>query len=208
MIDEESRATQIVARRHQRRCYVRSPLTCEADARHLPHVLWPAPGHRRAGRHRRRGRHHRRAVHRRAGHAADHAYVPHRRCRRRWTSRRVCRASRSCSRRACPRARRSSRDRRRGRARAATRTTRVKVTSAARSTHDEYDLPTGYELLVDEGEVVEVEQVVGRRRGRGTAVAERRAADRGPINERRRRAWSIRSEEREEREYPVPASAR
>ena len=36
-----------------------------------------------AGRDRRRGRHHRRPVDRRAGHAADHADVPHRRRRRR-----------------------------------------------------------------------------------------------------------------------------
>ena len=36
-----------------------------------------------SGQHRHRRRHHRRPVHRRAGHAADHAYVPHRRRRRR-----------------------------------------------------------------------------------------------------------------------------
>ena len=42
-----------------------------------------APGHRQGGRDRRRGGHHRRPVDRRAGHAADAADLPHRRCRRR-----------------------------------------------------------------------------------------------------------------------------
>ena len=62
---------------------VRSVLKCEAETGHLPALLRRGAGHRQAGRDRRRGRHHRRAVDRRAGHAADHAYVPHRRRRRR-----------------------------------------------------------------------------------------------------------------------------
>ena len=51
--------------------------------RRVPEVLRPLAGHRQDGHDRRRGRHHRRPVDRRAGHAADHADVPHRRRRRR-----------------------------------------------------------------------------------------------------------------------------
>ena len=51
--------------------------------RRVPGVLRHVPRHRRDVGDRRRGRHHRRAVDRRAGHAADDADVPHRRCRRR-----------------------------------------------------------------------------------------------------------------------------
>ena len=49
--------------------------------RHLRDVLRPLAGRRQARRRRRGGRHHRRPVDRRARHAADHADVPHRRCR-------------------------------------------------------------------------------------------------------------------------------
>ena len=49
------------------------------QARHLRPLLWPQPGHRRPGQARRGRRHHRRPIHRRAGHAAHHAHVPHRR---------------------------------------------------------------------------------------------------------------------------------
>ena len=52
------------------------------QARALPHVLRPQPGHHAHGRSRRGRRHHRRAVDRRAGHAAHAAHVPHRRHRR------------------------------------------------------------------------------------------------------------------------------
>ncbi len=51
--------------------------------RGLPGLLRPRDGDRRARADRRRGRHRRRAVDRRARHPADHAYVPHRRRRRR-----------------------------------------------------------------------------------------------------------------------------
>ena len=51
--------------------------------RRVPGLLRPLAGLRQAGPDRRRGGHHRRAVDRRAGHAADHADVPHRRRRRR-----------------------------------------------------------------------------------------------------------------------------
>ena len=51
--------------------------------RRVPDLLRHLPGDGRDVRDRRRGRHHRRAVDRRAGHAADDADVPHRRCRRR-----------------------------------------------------------------------------------------------------------------------------
>ena len=49
----------------------------------VPDLLRHLPGDGRDVRDRRRGRHHRRAVDRRAGHAADDADVPHRRCGRR-----------------------------------------------------------------------------------------------------------------------------
>jgi DNA-directed RNA polymerase subunit beta' len=49
------------------------------EARRLPALLRPQPGHRPHGGTRRSGRHHLRAVHRRAGHAAHHAHLPHRR---------------------------------------------------------------------------------------------------------------------------------
>ena len=61
------------------RVKIRSVLTCESQARRLPALLRPQPGHRPAGRARRSGRHHLGAVDRRARHAAHHAYVPHRR---------------------------------------------------------------------------------------------------------------------------------
>ncbi len=61
---------------------VRSPLTCETAARRLRPVLRHGHVHRPARRGRPGGRHHRRPVDRRAGHAAHHADVPHRRRRR------------------------------------------------------------------------------------------------------------------------------
>ena len=50
---------------------------------YLPGLLRQGSGDRQARRDRRRGRHHRRPVDRRAGHPADAADLPHRRCRRR-----------------------------------------------------------------------------------------------------------------------------
>ena len=59
-----------------------------ADLRHqdrrLRQVLRPRPGARHDGQHRRGGRRHRRPVDRRAGHAAHHAHLPHRRRRAAW----------------------------------------------------------------------------------------------------------------------------
>jgi DNA-directed RNA polymerase subunit beta' len=57
---------------------IRSPLTCEPRPASAQ-VLRPRSGARHAGQHRRSGRRHRRAVDRRAGHAAHHAHLPHRR---------------------------------------------------------------------------------------------------------------------------------
>ena len=68
-------------------------------------VLRAVAGHRQADRARRGRRRHRRPVDRRARHAADHADVPHRRCRRAATSPAVCPAWSSCSRLAARRAR-------------------------------------------------------------------------------------------------------
>ena len=143
-----------------RSVYVRSPLTCEA--RHGICQLcygWHL-GTRRTGRDRRGGRHHRRAVHRRAGHAADDAHVPHRRCRAASTS------PRSAARRGAVRGARAEgqgdhrRDRRRGRAAAHRRRAASSRSSRARRYRDEHDLPTGYELLVEHGAWVEIGQPV------------------------------------------------
>ena len=60
---------------------VRSPMTCEATAGHLPALLRHGPGHRPARRAGHGRRHHRRAVDRRAGHPAHDADLPHRRRR-------------------------------------------------------------------------------------------------------------------------------
>ena len=58
---------------------IRSVLTCEVARRRVRPLLRPRPGARHAGEHRRGGRRDRRAVDRRAGHAAHHAHLPHRR---------------------------------------------------------------------------------------------------------------------------------
>ena len=60
---------------------VRSPLTCESRTGICAKCYGMDLSTRPAGRGRHGRRHHRRAVHRRAGHAADDAYVPHRRNR-------------------------------------------------------------------------------------------------------------------------------
>ena len=60
---------------------IRSVLTCESRARRVRPLLRPRPGHRQAGGDGHGGGRHRRPVHRRAGHAAHHAHVPHRRHR-------------------------------------------------------------------------------------------------------------------------------
>ncbi len=61
---------------------VRSTLKCEAESGVCRSCYGVAPATGSIGRHRRRGRDHRRPVDRRAGHAADHAHLPHRRRRR------------------------------------------------------------------------------------------------------------------------------
>ena len=78
-------ANQDSRRRQRLRGEDRRPLDAEVrgDRRRLPAVLRPRDGHRQAGDDRRRGRHRRRPVDRRARHPADHAYLPHRRRRRR-----------------------------------------------------------------------------------------------------------------------------
>ena len=59
---------------------VRSTITCASAVRRLRALLRSRPRPRPPGQPRRSGRRRRRAVDRRAGHAADHAYVPHRWC--------------------------------------------------------------------------------------------------------------------------------
>ena len=109
LVDRNEVITEDVAERDRRRRDRRGPRPLTAHLRgpprRLPRVLRPQPRHRRDGRLGRGGRHHRRPVDRRARHAADDADVPHRRRRRAWTSPPACRASRSCSRPASPRAR-------------------------------------------------------------------------------------------------------
>ncbi len=61
---------------------VRSVLKCEAESGVCAQCYGVMPATGATGRDRRRGRDHRRAVDRRAGHAAHHADLPHRRCRR------------------------------------------------------------------------------------------------------------------------------
>ena len=58
---------------------IRSVLTCDTPSRRLRQVLRARSRPRHAGQHGRGGRRHRGAVDRRAGHAAHHAHVPHRR---------------------------------------------------------------------------------------------------------------------------------
>ena len=58
---------------------IRSVLTCETDQRRVRRVLRARSRPRHAGQYGRGGGRHRRAVDRRAGHAAHHAHVPHRR---------------------------------------------------------------------------------------------------------------------------------
>ena len=58
---------------------IRSVLTCETDQRRVRQVLRARSRPRHPGQHGRGGRRHRGAVDRRAGHAAHHAHVPHRR---------------------------------------------------------------------------------------------------------------------------------
>ena len=58
---------------------IRSVLTCESQARRLRSLLRPQPGSGRMVELGEAVRRHRGAVHRRAGHAAHHAYLPHRR---------------------------------------------------------------------------------------------------------------------------------
>jgi hypothetical protein len=76
LIDER---TSSRSRRPASRIRIRSVLTCETKNGVCAQVLRPRPRPRHAGQHRRSGRRHRRAVDRRAGHAAHHAYLPHRR---------------------------------------------------------------------------------------------------------------------------------
>ena len=92
------------------RVRVRSVLTCESEHGVCATCYGQSLATGRAHRARRGGRRHRRPVHRRAGHAADHADVPHRRRRRARTSPTACPASSSSSRPAPRRAPRCWRD--------------------------------------------------------------------------------------------------
>ena len=78
-IDEERRESVVEA--GVDRVKIRSVLDLSVAARCLRQVLWPRLVPRATGGEGRAGRCHCRAVHRRARHAADDAYVPHRRNR-------------------------------------------------------------------------------------------------------------------------------
>ena len=69
------------SRRHSRR--IKDPLGADLrdQERRLRDLLWPRSRARHAGQHRRSRRRHRGTVDRRAGHAAHHAHLPHRRRR-------------------------------------------------------------------------------------------------------------------------------
>ena len=64
-----------------KRIAIRSVLTCESKRGVCAPLLRRQSGHHRPRHRGRSGGHHRRSVHRRAGHPADHAYLPHRRRR-------------------------------------------------------------------------------------------------------------------------------
>ena len=77
---DEKWVEKLEDRRRAERCKVRSPITCKSRFGVCALLLRTRSGARPPRQHRRSGRRHRRAVDRRAGHAADHAYVPHRWC--------------------------------------------------------------------------------------------------------------------------------
>ena len=129
--DRDARAARGARGRARRRRDAAGPLGAQVPRRdrRVPDLLRHLPGDGRDVRDRRRGRHHRRAVDRRAGHAADDADVPHRRCRRRGHHARPA-ARRRDLRGAEPEGRR---DARRGR-RAASSSSRPSVARRSRST--------------------------------------------------------------------------
>ena len=75
-------ARGVQRRRGRRRCRSARVLKCELESGVCQACYGRALATGEHGRARRRGRHHRRAVDRRAGHPADDADLPHRRCRR------------------------------------------------------------------------------------------------------------------------------
>ncbi len=82
MLDDDDRSAAPRRPEVIDRVRVRSVLTCESEHGVCADLLRPVAGHRTTHRARRGGRRHRRPVHRRARHAADHADLPHRWCRR------------------------------------------------------------------------------------------------------------------------------
>ena len=75
---DRGRAGRAIEKAGVEQVKIRSVLTCEATSASAA-LLWPRPRARHAGQCRRGGRRDRRAVDRRAGHAAHHAHLPHRR---------------------------------------------------------------------------------------------------------------------------------
>ncbi|HEX9056283.1 MAG TPA: DNA-directed RNA polymerase subunit beta' [Ktedonobacterales bacterium] len=74
---------------------------------------------------------------------------------------------------------------------------------------DEYPLPKHSEVLVNDGDRVERDQVIARvpGAGKGAAPQEVRARTAGEVFANSHKKLVIRFEERDEREYPVPAAA-
>ena len=144
-------------------------------ARHLRPLLRARPFKRCVCDRRRGRRHHRRPEHRGAGNAAHDAHVPHRRCRRSGHHVRSSRGSRSCSRRAC----------RRERAQIAEIDGTVEISRdgdtggsrspASRVYRDEFPLPQGTKVLVENGQEVEPGTVLPRSQAKGKNGDDRRA---------------------------------
>ena len=191
IVDRNEVITEEIAARDRRGRDRRGPRPLAAHLRgplrRLPGVLRPQPRHRRDGRLGRGGRHHRRPVDRRAGHAADDADVPHRRRRRAWTSPPACRASRSCSRPASPRARpRSATSTASSRSSAATAGPRSRSSRTRGLRHRRWRCRPGAEMLAAPGDLVELGQVLARAEA-GRRHDRRRRAGRGLPRQGRRR---------------------
>ena len=148
--------------------------------RRLPGVLRTIDGDRQHRPDRGCGRDHRRAVDRRARHPADDADVPRRAASPAPTSRRACRASSSCSRRASRRAwRRSPRSEATVTIESTDKAMTVVVTDEGGEEHRN-TFPRRTLLYVDSGQTDRARHAAQR----GVAVSARAAGDPGPNGDR------------------------